>query len=64
MYEHEFNMVTKHFKYADENVRNAVSKFIVNGEVGEDARLNHACLVGYDLDAYLKAEGKGKRSSR
>ena len=60
MYEHEFNMVTKHFKYADENVRSAVSEFIVNGEVGEAARLNHACLVGYDLDAYTKAEGQGK----
>ena len=59
MYEHEFNMVTKHFKYADENVRDAVCRFITNGEVGEEARINHACLVGYDFDAYGDAQGSG-----
>jgi hypothetical protein len=59
MYEHEFNMVTKHFKYADDTVRDAVCRFIANGDVGEKARINHACLVGYNFDAYQNAAGGG-----
>ncbi|MBD9677411.1 DUF1837 domain-containing protein [Pseudomonas sp. PDM18] len=52
MYKHEFNMVTKHFKYADENIREAVSDLIRLGEPGEGARLNHSCLIGYDWDFF------------
>lgn len=52
MYKHEFNMVTKHFKYADEEVREAVSELIKLGEPGSGARINHACLIGYDWDFY------------
>ncbi|MGO4323035.1 HamA C-terminal domain-containing protein [Pseudomonas sp. KB_12] len=48
MYKHEFNMVTKHFKYADEKVRTAVMDLIKFGEPGPGVRINHACLIGYD----------------
>lgn len=52
MYKHEFNMVTKHFKYADDEIRDAVSELIRLGEPGPGARINHSCLIGYDWDAF------------
>lgn len=52
MYRHEFNMVTKHFKYADEVVRGSVAELIKLGEPGPGVRINHACLIGYDWDQY------------
>lgn len=52
MYKHEFNMVTKHFKYANEEVRKAVTDLIRFGEPGAGARINHSCLIGYDWSAY------------
>lgn len=52
MYEHEFNMVTKHFKYADEAVKHEISQLFINGNPGENVRINHACLIGYDYKGY------------
>ncbi|GEK49658.1 HamA C-terminal domain-containing protein [Vreelandella venusta] len=52
MYEHEFNMVTKHFKYADEVVKHEISQLFVNGNPGANVRVNHACLIGYDYKGY------------
>lgn len=49
MYKHEFTMVTKHFKYADEETKNEITKLIINGEAGPDVCINHACLIGYDF---------------
>ncbi|WP_288129438.1 DUF1837 domain-containing protein [Microbulbifer sp.] len=53
MYQHEFTMVTKHFKYADEKTKEAVKSLIVHGEPGEGVRINHACLIGYDFKGYI-----------
>ena len=52
MYEHEFNMVTKHFKYADEEVKHEISQLFINGNPGPNVRINHACLIGYDYIGY------------
>lgn len=52
MYQHEFTMVTKHFKYADEKTKEAVTSLIVHGEPGENVCINHACLIGYDFKGY------------
>jgi hypothetical protein len=52
MYEHEFNMVTKHFKYADEEVKREISQLFINGNPGPNVRINHACLIGYDYTGY------------
>jgi len=52
MYQHEFTMVTKHFKYTDEKIKDAISEMIVHGEPGSRVRVNHACLIGYDFKAY------------
>ncbi|CAI0881373.1 Domain of uncharacterised function (DUF1837) [Serratia proteamaculans] len=52
MYKHEFNIVTKHFKYANNEIRNAVTDLIISGEPGENVRINHACLIGYDWKGF------------
>lgn len=66
MYEHEFNMVTKHFKYADEEVKQEVSDLFINGEPGPNVRVNHACLIGYDYKGYEDAcsEPLGKNKEK
>jgi hypothetical protein len=52
MYKHEFSIVTKHFKFAHENVRSELSKLIGNGATTQGVRLNHSCLIGYDWEQY------------
>lgn len=52
MYKHELVMVTKHFKYADEKIKEEISALITRGEPGPKARINHACLIGYDWEKY------------
>ncbi|MGU0864963.1 DUF1837 domain-containing protein [Pseudomonas aeruginosa] len=61
IYKHEFTMITKHFKYADPEVQKAVTEHIKLGEPGPDARINHACLIGYNWNAY---ENQNNKSSR
>lgn len=57
MYKYEFTLMTRHFKLADESVRTAVTDMIQNGEPGENARVNHACLIGYDFKGYQDLDG-------
>lgn len=52
MRRHEFTMVTKHFKYSDSNVRNAVADLLEAGVPGTTARINHVLLIGYDWSEY------------
>ncbi|WP_019531309.1 HamA C-terminal domain-containing protein [Dasania marina] len=59
MYQHEFTMVTKHFKYADEKIRGAISDLIIHGEPGPDVCINHACLIGYDFKGFDSLTNKG-----
>ena len=51
----------KHFKYADSEVQKAVTEHIKLGEPGPGARVNHACLIGYNWDEY---DNKSNKSSR
>lgn len=57
MYQHEFSMVTKHFKYADDKTRDAITSLIVHGEPGASVRINHACLIGYDFKGFTELNG-------
>lgn len=61
IYKHEFTMITKHFKYADPEVQSAVVEHIKLGEPGPDARINHACLIGYNWGAYNNKNNKSSR---
>lgn len=54
MYKHEFSIVTKHFKYANEKTKKLIADLIKGGEIGTGARINHACLIGYDWEMYKK----------
>lgn len=59
MYKHEFLMVTKHFKFADEKIKKEVKKLIVRGEPSSEVRVNHACLIGYNWREYKELLEKG-----
>ncbi|AVO58820.1 HamA C-terminal domain-containing protein [Pseudomonas chlororaphis] len=61
IYKHEFTMITKHFKYADPEVQKAVTEHIKLGEPGPGARVNHACLIGYNWEAYDNKNNKNSR---
>lgn len=52
MRQHEFSMVTKYFKYADENVKKEVARLFELGVPTSEVRINHACLIGYDWKKY------------
>jgi len=45
---HEISMVTKFFKGVDEKVKAAVNEALDTGRPSAEARINHACLIGYD----------------
>lgn len=51
MREHEYSMVTKYFKGSDDHVKDAVTELLDTGRPGPDARINHACLIGYEWAA-------------
>ncbi|MEZ8391561.1 MULTISPECIES: DUF1837 domain-containing protein [Vibrio] len=57
MLEHEFTMVTKHFKYSNAETQKAISSLIISGEPGPNARLNHACLIGYNFKDFRNLDG-------
>jgi len=59
MYKHEFTMVTKHFKYADNETQKAISSLVVHGEPGPSVCINHACLIGYDFKGYKMLPNTG-----
>lgn len=59
MYQHEFTMVTKHFKYADDKTRDAISSLVIHGEPGPGVSINHACLIGYDFKGFKELSNIG-----
>ena len=57
MYQHEFTMVNKHFKYADDATKDAITSLIIGGEPGPNVCVNHACLIGYDFKEFAALSG-------
>lgn len=55
--EHEFGVVTSHYKHADEKMKEEILTLLDRKKPGGDCRINHACLVGYDWDEYKKLSG-------
>lgn len=51
MRSHEYSMVTKFFKGVDANMKTAVADILDTGKPGPGARVNHACLIGYNWTA-------------
>lgn len=62
MYKHEFNMVTKFFKYANNEIKSAISELFVAGEPGPNVRINHACLIGYDWAKFKKLKNSKEQT--
>ena len=54
MQQHEYNMVTTHYKYLKEDDKEKVFKFIQGSLETHELKVNHACLVGYDWKEYEK----------
>lgn len=54
MCRHEFKLATKHFKYADLKVQEAVYDLLGSGVPSGAVRINHACLIGYNWEEYGK----------
>lgn len=52
--EHEFGMVTSHYKHADEKIRGEVLALVDRQSPSNNCRVNHACLIGYDWNEYAK----------
>jgi hypothetical protein len=61
MYRHEFTMVTKHFKFADDATKDAITSLIVQGEPGPNVCINHACLIGYDFKGFNDLNGSNPK---
>ena len=61
MWEHEYNMVTTHFKYLKEGEKQKVFDFISGKIKSQDIKINHACLVGYNWSEYKKLDDQIKR---
>lgn len=48
----EFGLVTSHYKWADDRLKDAVLSFVDRQAPGPDCRINHACLIGHDWQKY------------
>lgn len=49
---HERGLVTSHFKWSDDRVKDAIVDMLDPKAPGPDCRINHACLIGYDWQEY------------
>ncbi len=54
MARYELKMVTSHYKYADDETKAAVLEYVDRASSAVNCRLNHACLLGYNWDAYSR----------
>ncbi|MCP4603458.1 MAG: DUF1837 domain-containing protein [Proteobacteria bacterium] len=54
---HEIGMVTSHFKWSDEPMRQRVLDFVDRSRPPTDFRINHACLIGYGWNQYSDLVG-------
>ncbi|RYG99540.1 MAG: DUF1837 domain-containing protein [Alphaproteobacteria bacterium] len=60
--DHEIRLVTSHFKHLKECEREAVLHYVDRSRPGRDARINHACLIGFDYDQYSEAQLVGAQA--
>jgi len=61
MYEHEFNLVTTHYKLLKDEQQKQVYDFITGKVKANEVKINHACLIGYDWDEYKKLDTQERR---
>lgn len=56
---HEFGLVTSHFKWADDDLREAVRRYIDRQDPIGECRVHHACLIGFDWKEYQNLKSTG-----
>lgn len=56
--EHEFGLVTSHFKHLDAKLQEAVLEYVDRLNPKKDCRINHAMLVGFTWSPYPDSAGK------
>lgn len=61
MDKHEFNLVTTHYKYLNNNHQDKIYEFIAGEIEADNVKINHACLIGYDWDEYKKLDTKERK---
>ena len=61
MSNHEFNLVTTHYKYLNHKHKDKIYKFIMGEIEAGEVKINHACLIGYDWDEYKKLDGEDRK---
>lgn len=61
MYEHEFNLVTTHYKLLKDEQQKQVYDFITGKVEAHEVKINHACLIGYDWDEYKKLDTQERK---
>lgn len=62
MYEHEFNLVTTHYKFLKSDQQNQIFDFITGQIRAHEVKINHACLIGYDWNDYKKLDGAERKN--
>ena len=62
MHLHEYNLVTTHYKYLNNTQQDKIYNFISERVKGNDIKINHACLIGYDWDEYKKLDSKERKA--
>lgn len=61
MYEHEFNLVTTHYKLLKDEQQRQVYDFITGKIEAHEVKINHACLIGYNWDEYKKLDTQERK---
>ncbi len=62
LYIHEYNMVTKHYKYLYQDDQKKIFDFLTDSVNKQEVKINHACLVGYDWQEYQKLDTEERES--
>lgn len=60
--QHELRLVTNHFKFLDQGLREQVSTLLDDTHPKGAVRITHACLIGYDWKEYAKLNEPAERT--
>jgi hypothetical protein len=62
MDEHEFNLVTTHYKLLKDEQQKQIYDFITGQIEAHEVKINHACLIGYDWNEYQKLDTQERKN--
>lgn len=50
--QHELSLVTAHFKFADERLRQMIGDYVDSEDLTKASDITHVCLIGFDWEQY------------